>query len=85
MDLNARVDVNCGRKDGRMENRTPISHLAKAGATKIMSTPTSHKRLDNVSETLKQQNVLLLSLIICNRSLLIGLKTILFTENTYIM
>ena len=38
MDLNARVDVNCGRKDGlmdgQMENRTPISHLAKAGATK---------------------------------------------------
>ena len=39
MDLNARVDVNCGRTDGRTdgrtENRTPISHLsAKAGATK---------------------------------------------------
>ena len=38
MDLNARVDVNCGRKDGRMdgqtENRMPISHLAKVGATK---------------------------------------------------
>ena len=43
MDLNARVDVNCGRKDGRTDgrtdrqtdkNRTPISHLAKAGATK---------------------------------------------------
>ena len=34
MDLNARVDVNCGRKDGRTEHRTPISHLAKAGATK---------------------------------------------------
>ena len=38
MDLNARVDVNCGRKDGQTdgptENRTPISHLAKAGATK---------------------------------------------------
>ena len=31
MDLNARVDVNCGRT----ENRTPISHLAKAGATTI--------------------------------------------------
>ena len=29
------VDVNCGRKDGRTENRTPISQLAKAGATKI--------------------------------------------------
>ena len=41
MDLNARVDVNCGRKDGRTdgrtENRTPISHLAKAGATKSRS------------------------------------------------
>ena len=34
MDLNARVDINCGRKDGRTKNRTPISHLAKAGATK---------------------------------------------------
>ena len=31
----ARVDANCGRRrtDGRTENRTPISHLAKAGAT----------------------------------------------------
>ena len=43
MDLNARIDVNCGRKDermdgltdGRKENRTPISHLATAGATKM--------------------------------------------------
>ena len=35
MDLNARVDVNCGWKDGQMENRTPISHLARAGATKM--------------------------------------------------
>ena len=38
MDFIARVDVNCGRKDGRTdgrtENRTPISHFAKAGATK---------------------------------------------------
>ena len=34
MDLNAGVVVNCGRKDGRTENRMPISHLAKAGATK---------------------------------------------------
>ena len=38
MDLNARVDINCGRKDGRTdlrtENRTPLSHHAKAGATK---------------------------------------------------
>ena len=45
MDLNARVDVICGQKDGRTdgltdgqtENRTPISHLAKAGATKTTS------------------------------------------------
>ena len=34
MDLNARVDVNCGQKDRRAENRTPISHHAEAGATK---------------------------------------------------
>ena len=34
MDLNTRVDVNCGWADGRTENPTPISHLAKAGATK---------------------------------------------------
>ena len=41
MDLNARVDVNCGREDGRTdgltdgqtENWTPMSHLAKAGTT----------------------------------------------------
>ena len=33
MDLNARADVNCGRKDGQTEKRTPISHLANAGAT----------------------------------------------------
>ena len=41
MDLNAGVDVNCGRKDGRTDrqadNRTLISHLAKAGATKMAS------------------------------------------------
>ena len=35
MDLKARVDVNCERKDGMMdgrtdENRTPMSHAAKA-------------------------------------------------------
>ena len=44
MDLNARVDLNCGCKDGgidrlmdgQMEDRTPISHLAKAGATKTV-------------------------------------------------
>ena len=39
MDLNARVDENCGRNVGRTvgqrENRTPIPHLAKEGATKI--------------------------------------------------
>ena len=38
MDLNARVDVNCGRKDippdGQTETWTPILHLAKAGETK---------------------------------------------------
>ena len=34
MDLKARVDVNFERKDGRTENRTPMSHPAKAGATK---------------------------------------------------
>ena len=39
MDLNARVDVNWGRKDGQTENRTPISHLAKAGATKMKCKP----------------------------------------------
>ena len=33
MDLNARVYVNCGRKDGRTENRAPISHFGKVGAT----------------------------------------------------
>ena len=40
MDLNARVDINCGQKDGwtdgLTENQMPISHLAKAGATKIL-------------------------------------------------
>ena len=49
MDLNARVDVNCGRKDGqtdgRTENRMPISHLAKAGATKIMLLNTVKKAM----------------------------------------
>ena len=34
MDLNARVDVNCGRQDGWTENQTPMSHLAKAGVLK---------------------------------------------------
>ena len=34
MDLNARVDVNYERKDGRTENRTSISHLTDVGATK---------------------------------------------------
>ena len=40
MDLNARV--NCGQKDGRpdgwTENLTPLSHLAKACATKKTKT-----------------------------------------------
>ena len=35
-DLNARVYVNCRQKDGRTEKRMPISHLAKAGATKMI-------------------------------------------------
>ena len=30
MDLNARIDVNCGRKDGRRDGKPD----AKAGATK---------------------------------------------------
>ena len=38
MDLKARVDVNFERKDGRTENRTPMSHTAKAGATKSVCT-----------------------------------------------
>ena len=33
MDLNANVDINCGRKDGQTENVTPILHLAKAVST----------------------------------------------------
>ena len=37
MDMQARVDVNCERKDGRTENRTPMSHTAKAGATKTVA------------------------------------------------
>ena len=38
MDLNARVDVNCGQKDGRTDgrkNRAPKLRLAKAGVTKM--------------------------------------------------
>ena len=35
--LNAKVNVNRGRKDGRTEHRTPLSHLAKAGAAKIIN------------------------------------------------
>ena len=45
MDLNARVDVNCGRKNGRTENRMPISHLAKAGATINVEVKDSQDRL----------------------------------------
>ena len=37
MDLNTRVDVNCGQKDGRTENRTPISHLAKADKNNLQN------------------------------------------------
>ena len=33
MDLKARVDVNCGRRDGLTENRTHMPHTAKADAT----------------------------------------------------
>ena len=47
MDLNARVDVNCGWKDGRTENRTPISHLAKAGETINVSETTTELPLFN--------------------------------------
>ena len=36
--LKCRVDVKCGRKDGRTEKQTHISHLAKAGATTIKRT-----------------------------------------------
>ena len=47
MDLNARKDINCvfygrmygqmdGQTDEQMENRIPILHPGKAGATKIM-------------------------------------------------
>ena len=36
MDVKTRVDVNCERKGGRTENRMPVSHLAKADATKIV-------------------------------------------------
>ena len=40
MDLNPRVDVNCGRKDGRTDGRTDgkTGRLAKAGATMNLST-----------------------------------------------
>ena len=41
MDLKARVDVHCERKDGRTENRTPMSHTAKAGATESQINPPS--------------------------------------------
>ena len=34
MDLKARVDVNCEQEDRQMENKMPMSHTAKAGATK---------------------------------------------------
>ena len=36
MDLKTRADVNCEWKDGRTENLTPMSHPAKADATKIL-------------------------------------------------
>ena len=39
MDINARVDVDCERKDGQMEIRASISHLAKAGMTISLKEP----------------------------------------------
>ena len=38
MDFNARVDVNCDRKDRRTENRTPILDLAKVSPIKRVFT-----------------------------------------------
>ena len=46
MDLKARVDINCKRKDGWTENQTPMLHTAKAGATK--------KKKKNKTAKLKQ-------------------------------
>ena len=51
MDLKARVDVNCKQKDGRTdgqpdrrtENRMPMWHTAKAGATKMKTPPETPK------------------------------------------
>ena len=64
MDLNARVDVNCGQKDrqtdGLTENWTPISHLAKAGATKMIQCNVFIENMNNLSqhelETRKQEH-----------------------------
>ena len=54
MDLKARVNVNCKRKDGRMngwpdktEYRTPMSHTAKAGATKSMHSQANEQLFPN--------------------------------------
>ena len=47
MDINARIDVNCGRKDGRTGNRTPISHLA--GETKHTNKTMLSQTLMNTS------------------------------------
>ena len=65
MDLNARVDVDCGRKDGltdgwtdgQTKNQTPISHLDKAGATKSgitrKITKYAHKLINSSSPLFK--------------------------------
>ena len=54
MDLNAKMDINCGWKDGWMdgltENQTPISHLAKAGVTKISSLRQTVQKLEKCQE-----------------------------------
>ena len=69
MDLNARVDVNCGRKDGRMENCTPTSHLATAGATimKYMQTFTINFTSFNPIALRKAKIASNFGLAVCNR------------------
>ena len=60
MDLKARVDVNCEQKDGQMENRTPMSHTAKAGATKMF--PYYHIMFQNRCLNCAQQLISLILL-----------------------
>ena len=60
MDLNARVDVNCGRKDGRTENWKPISHLAKAGATK-----NGHVYNQRAEESVSKQDFCRMLFVVC--------------------